>query len=144
MSTIVHNIRHVGKLYSHLLLGLLFAKTNGISSGKMDQIPWHDSRNIGFEELPSVVPNPSSVTDSRKGGDWSHDTRCYSTCQVCSADTTVTLTLYHQLPSQEWFRLLIIEAASFDEPIKCQLICALRSEMVLEYETLSYSWAELA
>jgi hypothetical protein len=46
------------------------------------------------------------------------------------------------LCDNNWFRVLIIEPGSSSEPLVGFLKCALRSEMVLQYEALSYCWGE--
>jgi hypothetical protein len=120
---------------------MLFAKSNGVTSerggGYVLSRRWKDLT----AEMPSRQPtlqleNELSMYDADRS---QFDTRLFK-CDACLKERTASQPLYHQLPSGDWLRLIIIEPGSFDESIKCQLKCASRSEVESQYEALSYSW----
>jgi hypothetical protein len=65
-------------------------------------------------------------------------------CPLCNSSDASAHDIYHQLPDESWFRLLVIGPGEQGAPIVCQLHCAQMSDMVGCYETLSYTWHEYA
>ncbi|PVH97052.1 hypothetical protein DM02DRAFT_658644 [Periconia macrospinosa] len=73
-----------------------------------------------------VGPEPSRLLEATEPGNLS------------SNDTN----LYHKLPNNDWFRVLVIVPGEFDSPIIAWLKTFRREDIIGQYEALSYSWTE--